>query len=156
MRKVFLISFIPFLRYLPLNFNELLNTFFVNNSLYISITVLCILTIIAFIVKKKIIYWSIVIVLFQIFLGHHIQNICNHAIILINKGENVDNFKNPFLGMKMEKGDNYAIFNYENQLSTYKSLLFEKSHGIDDHELNFELSEVIKVYNEDWYLILND
>ncbi|WP_074406725.1 MULTISPECIES: hypothetical protein [Aquimarina] len=162
MKKIVIIIIIlPFLRYFPLNFNESLNDFFVNNSFYLSIIAIFALTIFAFKIRKRITYISLGVVLFQIVLGNQIQNICNYTVIEINKGKQVKDFNNPFLGMKMKLGENNAVFYYENYFSSYKSLLFEKSHGIKDEdlkndELNFELTDVIKVYNNDWYLIRVD
>ncbi|MBG6131412.1 hypothetical protein IWQ47_002719 [Aquimarina sp. EL_43] len=52
-------------------------------------------------IRKRIIYIGLTIVLFQIVFGSQIQNICNYTVIEINKREQVKDFKNPFLRIKV-------------------------------------------------------
>lgn len=146
------VTILPYLKYFPLNFNNYVNVFFYDYSFIISIIIIVSLTLIFLMKRTRFKLILITIVLFQVFFNNVFQNICNNFIIYINTNKKVENFKNPFLGVKMNKYEDGASFHYDN-LFHHKSLIYKNGHNIKKEDLlnNFELTQIIKIYNEDWY-----
>ena len=59
--------------------------------------------------------------------------------------------------MKSSVSINGASFRYDNTFLFYKELTFKKNHGITEKDLEEpNMSDVVKVYNKDWFLIKAD
>ncbi|MFC4721787.1 hypothetical protein ACFO5O_05620 [Geojedonia litorea] len=93
----------------------------------------------------------------QLLFNNLFQSVCNRTIIAINVDRNPNGFINPFLGMKSNLSTDGATFRYDDTFLYYKELTFKKNHGITEKDLKEpDMTDIVKIYNTDWFLIKAD
>ncbi len=106
-----------------------------------------------FIEHKKLGYILLVVMLFIGLFPFKIRDISNRIIVVLNQKRAIQEVTNPFTGSLMIKEGNSVRFSWQLLPLDYEELIYQHKHGLSS---DYSSREIIKVIDEDWYILRND